>query len=77
MGALVFVVLHLVVLHTVDGYEVTIAPSHVTSLHAAKDGKPNELFTKPVRCVVSMADGKFVTVTEKCSVVRQLLENAK
>jgi hypothetical protein len=74
MGALVLLVLHLIVLHAVDGYEVSINPQQVTSLRAAKEGEPNKLFTNEARCLISLTDGKFVTVAEHCAAVRQLLE---
>lgn len=77
MIAIVLITLRLIVLHSVDGYEVSIAPSQVTTLRAAKDDQPNQLFTEEVRCVISTTDGKLVTVTEKCSVVRQLLEETQ
>ncbi|MEY9235417.1 hypothetical protein ABIF78_007740 [Bradyrhizobium japonicum] len=66
----------LIVLHTVDGREVSIAPAMVTSLMAARDDKPNELFTESARCLVNLVDGKFITVAEKCSAVRQLIEES-
>ncbi|SIO34980.1 hypothetical protein SAMN05443247_04271 [Bradyrhizobium erythrophlei] len=67
------IVLHLVVLHTVDGHEVSINPALVTSLHAAKKNQENQLLVNDVRCVVGLADGKFVSVAESCDVVRKLL----
>jgi hypothetical protein len=69
-----FVTLVLIVLHTVDGHEVIINPAQVTSLIAAKEGQDNKLFTNDVHCVVGLTDGKFLTVDEKCDVVKQLLE---
>lgn len=76
-NAALLITLRLLVLHTVDGHEVTIAPSQITTLRAARDDQPNELFTEEVRCVIGTTDGKLVTVAEKCSVVRQLLEETK
>lgn len=67
----------LIVLHTVDGREISIAPAHVNSLYGAKETTPNKLFVESANCLISMTNGKLVTVTEKCSVVRQLLENAR
>lgn len=74
MFEIVLITLRLIVLHTVDGHEVSIAPSQITTLRAAKDDQPNQLFTEEVRCVIGTTDGKMVTVTEKCSVVKRLLE---
>ena len=63
----------LIVLHSVDGREVTINPEMVTSLHAATE-QGNRLLDKRVRCRVGLADGKFVSAVESCDAVRQLLE---
>jgi hypothetical protein len=71
---LLLILLHLVVLHSVDGYEITINPAHVTILRAAKEGERNKLLTDDARCIIGLTDGKFVTVAENCAVVRQLLE---
>jgi hypothetical protein len=70
------VVLRLIVLHTVDGHEVNVNPQQVTSLHAAKDDKPNKLYVEAARCIISLTDGKIVSVAEHCDVVRKLLEDA-
>lgn len=77
MTAFVLVVLQLVVMHTVDGREVSINPKQVTSLHGAKDGQGNQLLTGDVSCVVGLTDGKFISVAESCDAVRKLLEGAK
>jgi hypothetical protein len=66
-----------IVLHTVDGREVTVSPAQVTSLQAAKETTPNSLVAEAVRCIVNLTDGKFITVAEKCSEVRRLLEIAR
>jgi hypothetical protein len=70
------IVLHLIVLHTVDGHEVSINPKQVTSLHAAKDDQANKHYVEDARCIISLTDGKFVTVIERCDAVRKLLEGA-
>jgi len=77
VSALVLIVLHLIVMHTVDGREVSINPKQVTSLHGAKNGQGNQLLTGDVSCVVGLTDGKFISVAESCDAVRKLLEDAK
>jgi hypothetical protein len=67
-------VLNLVVLHSIEGHEVTISPRQVTSLRAAIPNKSNALIQEDVRCVVGLTDGKFVTVIESCAEVRARLE---
>jgi hypothetical protein len=65
----------LIVLHTVDGREIDINPSLVTSMREAQaDDADNKAFTGGVRCMVSLADGKFVTVVETCEAVRHKIE---
>lgn len=70
----IFIVMHLVMLHSIDGHDVAINPAQVTSLHAARPGEPNKLLTDQVACVVGLTNGKFVSVIEHCDVVRRLLE---
>lgn len=73
----IFIALHLVVLHSVDGYEVTINPAQVTNLTAAKEDQNNKLFTDTARCVIGLTDGRFITVGENCATVKQILEGAQ
>lgn len=67
----------LIVLHGVGGSEVLINPAMVTSMHAAKPNEPNKLFTDAVACMISLSDGKFVTVVEPCDTVKQMMEQAR
>jgi len=67
----------LIVIRTIDGREVTIAASQVTSLHAAKPDENNKLFPDDVRCTIGLTDGKFVNTAESCGAIRQMLEDAK
>lgn len=67
--------LHLVVLHTVDGREVYINPNAVTNVQEPrKHGDPTKQTTPGVECIISLSDGKFVTVAEFCETVREQLE---
>ena len=68
------IVLHLIILHTVDGREVQINPSYVTSVHGRRD--ENRHITEHANCLIHLADGKFVSVTESCDVVRKMVEEA-
>ena len=69
------IVLHLILLHTVDGKTVAINPAQVTSLHAGTGD--NKLIVDDVHCVVMLTDGKFVSAVETCDEVRKLLESDK
>jgi hypothetical protein len=71
-----FVVAALVIFHTPDGHEVAVNPYHVTNIIAAKDEK-NKLFVDGVKCLINLADGRFITVAESCDKVKTKLEAAK
>jgi len=65
----------LIVLHSKDGREIDINPESITQLHeTADDDADNKYFTPGVRCMVALADGKFVTVVETCVEVRKLIK---
>jgi hypothetical protein len=63
-----------IMLHTIDGLEVSINPAQVTSLHAKRTDRPNNLLTDRAVCVVGLTDGKFVTVIEDCASVRAMIK---
>ena len=71
------VALHLIVVHTIDGYEVLINPEQVTSIRAAKENEDNKFLANDVHCVIGLTDGKFVSTAENCEEVEQKLEEAK
>lgn len=67
----------LIAVTTVDGAKVFINPAFVTRLYPTKEAaerKPNELLVKGARCVVTLSDGKFLSVTEECEYLRALVE---
>lgn len=67
----------LMLLHAPGGYEVRINPRAVTALRARSDDQPNKHFTEAARCMISLSDGKYVTVIEACETVAQMMENAQ
>jgi hypothetical protein len=68
--------LSVILLHRADGGEVTVYPSHITSLHDKQSPGANKLITHEARCVIWLDDGKYLSVLETCDVVKQLLEEA-
>jgi len=67
----------LVLLHRVDGGEVAVAPSHITSMHSKAPTSPqNKLVTGEVRCIVWLSDGKLLSVLEPCETVKRLMDEA-
>lgn len=79
MTALVLLAgLSLVILHRVDGGEVLVAPSHITSMHSkAPSSAQNKLVTPEARCIVWLVDGKQLLVLEPCDAVRKLMGAAQ
>jgi hypothetical protein len=74
MSMVLLAAVQLLVLHSVEGHEITISPQQVTSLRAARHNKQNELVSPHVHCLIGLTDGKFISVTEDCATVRELLE---
>jgi hypothetical protein len=72
------IVYKLVIFHTPGGATVLINPGEVTYLRAARNEHETAKFLpKEVKCVISLVDGKFVSVLETCDYVRNSLEEAE
>lgn len=77
MADILMLALTLVQVTTADGAKVFINPEFVTKLYSTKEAAergPNQLVVKGARCVVTMNDGKFISVLEECDYLRMLLE---
>ena len=67
----------LILLHGPDGREIRVNTEQVTSLRSGQGGDQNKAFTGAVHCMVSLADGKFVTVAEPCDEVQKMMEQPR
>jgi hypothetical protein len=67
----VFVIL--IILHLVDGGQVVVNVEEITSLRQSKE-EGSKHFTEKAKCLINLADGKFVTVIETCEEVRKQIE---
>lgn len=67
-------VLVMLVLHDLEGREIHVNPDQVTHLRAAKQGETDKLFPTHAKCMVNLADGKFIAVVEPCEAIQQMLE---
>jgi hypothetical protein len=58
---------------------IEINPDQIVSLRAAAPERKDEakLFHQSVKCLINLADGKFVAVVEDCNTIRNLIEGAK
>jgi len=68
--------LSLVVLHRIDGGEVVLSPSHITSMHSKVLDPQKKMMTGAVQCVIWLDDGKLLSVLEPCETVKQLMDEA-
>jgi uncharacterized protein YlzI (FlbEa/FlbD family) len=61
----------LILLHSVSGIAIEVNPKHITHL---RNPDTSNLFVEGAKCLVNMADGKYITVKETCTEVRRLIE---
>jgi len=63
--------MELLLLHTLDGRVIYVSPLHIVSVGEARiEGK----LSRDVNCVVNLVDGKFVTVIENCTQIKEALK---
>ena len=66
----------LLTLHSVNGSEIYINASEITSMREAREDDRNDKLTAlGSRCHVAMTDGKFASVTEECREIREQLQD--
>jgi uncharacterized protein YlzI (FlbEa/FlbD family) len=68
-----------IVVHVLDGSEVTINVEHVVSMYETKEdqGGANQLVAPGGRCVITLSNGRHYTVLETCNHIRQTIEKVK
>jgi hypothetical protein len=65
---------------TPDGATVHINPNFITKLYPTKEAQdkgPNQMVVKGAKCIITMADGRFLSVLEPCDYVLSLVEGRK
>jgi len=65
--------LALIMLHGPDGREIDVSADEITSVTCKMPNKENKLFAEGVNAVINTTDGKYVSVRETCSEVRDLI----
>jgi hypothetical protein len=65
--------LFLVILHGPDGGEISINPLTVTTMRAARTDTAKQTI-KGVACIITLTDGKFVSVREDCDTASAILQ---
>ena len=63
----------IVILHSLTGAEISLNPEQIIAM---RDGEhTGQHVAKEVNCVITTADGKFISVIETCAQVRILIEH--
>lgn len=63
----------IIILHSLTGAEISVNPEAIVSM---RDGQhTGQHVAKEVECVITTADGKFISVLETCAEVRALIEH--
>ena len=65
----------MIVLHSAGGMAIDVNTETITHLRNPEPSNP--AFTKDVKCMINMTDGKFVTVIESCREVMSIVNNRK
>jgi hypothetical protein len=71
------VLMVLIILHAVDGHEITINPEQITAMRPSNPTKPNEYLVDGVNCMINQTDGRYVSVAETCEQVRAIIEGKR
>jgi hypothetical protein len=71
------IALVLLVLHGPDGREIDVSVNEITSLQCKMPKIENRLFHSGVNSIVNTSDGKFVSVVETCTQIRELIEKSE
>jgi len=71
MLALVAATIQFVLVHTLDGRALLINPNQIVTFGEPRD---KSQVTGGVRCVITLSDGKFVSVLNSCVSVKEQME---
>ena len=77
MNDIILIAVSFIMLHTVDGREVSVNPEQLASVTHSKDGEGNKLLAADVHCVLNLNNGKFISVLEECGEVLRKIEAMK
>jgi len=76
MNQLSIVAIALVELHGLSGQKIDINPAEVVSVRKPRVTDQGYI-SKNVRCLITLADGKFVSIVDECDVVERKLGEVK
>ena len=60
--------------HTIDGRHVHINRQAIVTIGGPRSGdQGQQMFAREATCLVTLSDGKFITVVESCDTIRRRL----
>ncbi|MBR0879639.1 hypothetical protein ACVMGC_001040 [Bradyrhizobium barranii subsp. barranii] len=69
------ILFQLVLVHGPDNHPIHVNPDEVVSVRKAP---PDQGYLqKGIKCLIHTTDGKYITATEDCDKIRELIEAAK
>lgn len=66
----------LIVLHGPDGREIDVSVDEITSLQCKLPSVEKKLFAPGVNAIINLTDGKFASVRETCTEIRDMINNS-
>ena len=60
---------------TLDGRHVLINPKAIVTIGGARTDRGQKVLTDKATCLVTLVDGKFVTIVESCAAIKQRLQD--
>ena len=69
----------LIVLHSVDGFEMFVNPEEIVVMRPSNEaatGRPNQIIVTGPRCIIGLSSGRFISVIETCTAVREMVEKS-
>jgi uncharacterized protein YlzI (FlbEa/FlbD family) len=66
-----------ITVQTLDGRDVLINRHAIVTIGGPRSSTEQQLLTDKAVCMVTLSDGKYVTVVESCDTIRKRLEEQK
>ena len=74
MPMVMLAAVQMVTVHMLDGREVAINPKEITRMQTGRpDDDPARQFPAGINCVIWFTDGKYLSISETCAAVRELM----
>jgi hypothetical protein len=66
-----------ITVHTLDGRHVHVNRQAIVTIGGARTDEGQPMLTGKAKCMVTLVDGKFITVVESCDALQRRLQQHK